>query len=249
MAALIRIAYIVLLAFSAKSVLSCEAADQARRMIQKQLDSYIQYKKDLSPTGSYNPSDPQVLQYKRMLEQVDDNAFCPEMPSSSDNQNRSGRNSSPTQSNRSQNNPWASQDDNGTPGSSNNPWGQQTKGNSSRTASGDSDRQDNNPFASVKKRNSNTQDDNSNSDQGKKDKQRKSPDGSGRSEEDAEDYTGRPCFYFTKPAVENETRINSYSDGTLICYQGNAYYCENRRWRKKGPCKLFNSISDAESIE
>lgn len=249
MTVLIRIAYIVLLVFSAKSVLSCEAADQARRMIQKQLDTYIQYKKDLSPTGSYNPSDPQVLQYKRMLDQVDDNAFCPEMPSSADNQNRSGRNSLPTPPNRSQNNPWASLDGNGVSGSSNNPWGQQTKGSSSRTGSGDSDRQDNNPFASVKKRNGNTQDDNSNSDQGNKDKQRKSPASAGNSEDDGEDYTGRPCFYFTKPPVENETRINSYSDGALICYQGSAYYCENRHWRKKGPCKLFNGITDAESSE
>lgn len=73
------------------------------------------------------------------------------------------------------------------------------------------------------------------------------------------DYTGEVCAYFTRPMVEKEnaegglgvTRLNTYTDGSIVVYGESTYKCENRRWVKKGPKNLYSDWKKrrAEVIE
>lgn len=66
-----------------------------------------------------------------------------------------------------------------------------------------------------------------------------------------DDYTGQPCRYFTRPAME-EGRINYYSNGALVCFQGKAWLCKNKQWVSKGNnCDAWGKgkLYDAESHE
>lgn len=65
-----------------------------------------------------------------------------------------------------------------------------------------------------------------------------------------EDFSGRACSYFTKPAIENSgARLNYYAQGSCVAYGEFAYECrDDGRWRKRGPRSVFN-CADAASVE
>lgn len=66
-----------------------------------------------------------------------------------------------------------------------------------------------------------------------------------------DDYTGQPCRYFTRPAME-DGRLNYYSNGALVCFQGKAWLCKNKQWVSKGNnCDAWGKgkLYDAEAHE
>lgn len=57
--------------------------------------------------------------------------------------------------------------------------------------------------------------------------------------EDKEDYTGEPCVYFTRPAVEvadGVVRHNTYANGAKVCYKDSLYECTTGKWEKLRDC-------------
>lgn len=62
------------------------------------------------------------------------------------------------------------------------------------------------------------------------------------------DYTGMSCSYFTRPAVEDEVRMNYYSKGSCVVYGSSAYECgSDGRWIRKGPASVFKCIPAEEA--
>jgi hypothetical protein len=65
-------------------------------------------------------------------------------------------------------------------------------------------------------------------------------------------FEGKPCSYFTKPAVEaNGARLNYYAEGAHVCYQDRMYECVGGYWKAWADCGAYdkNSVRHAEDIE
>jgi hypothetical protein len=70
------------------------------------------------------------------------------------------------------------------------------------------------------------------------------------------DYTGESCQFFTLPARElypsGATKsLNYYADGSNVCYGGQMYICEKRRWKKGMQCSSYQDSwkYDAKRLE
>jgi hypothetical protein len=58
---------------------------------------------------------------------------------------------------------------------------------------------------------------------------------------DAEsNHAGSECSFFTKPMVrEDGSGLNTYADGSAVCYGKKMYQCKNRRWVDIGRCDMY----------
>lgn len=67
------------------------------------------------------------------------------------------------------------------------------------------------------------------------------------------DALPKSCGYFTKPRVNaSQTRINSYAEGSVICFKGVMYICtgEDKQWIAKGGCPYAHDPAfQAENFE
>jgi len=62
-----------------------------------------------------------------------------------------------------------------------------------------------------------------------------------------QDYDGKPCSYFTKPAKRQDgSGSNFYSKGVVVQYGGNVYRCTDGVWRDVLPGAVENPPSAIE---
>jgi hypothetical protein len=62
---------------------------------------------------------------------------------------------------------------------------------------------------------------------------------SGEKPADRDDYTGQPCVYFTRPAVEIKDgviRHNTYANDAKVCYKDSLYMCVSGKWQRMRDC-------------
>lgn len=62
------------------------------------------------------------------------------------------------------------------------------------------------------------------------------------------DYSGQSCSYFTRPAVEDEVRLNYYAKGSCVSYGQSSYECgDDGRWKRRGPAEVIKCKTAEES--
>lgn len=63
------------------------------------------------------------------------------------------------------------------------------------------------------------------------------------------DYSGQACQYFTRPALEDEVRLNYHEKGSCVSYGQSSYECgDDGRWQRRGTAEAFK-CKTAEELE
>lgn len=68
----------------------------------------------------------------------------------------------------------------------------------------------------------------------------------------SQSYVGESCSYFTRPMVEADgARLNTYAEGSMVCYGTKMYRCRGGRWEDAHRCDMYANWqrNRAEALE